>query len=147
MKKINTQKASLGFTLIEVMIAVAIIGLLASIAYPAYLAQINKSKRATAATSILECASILERRFTITNSYTDDACDNLSSDNNDYNIDVVPGCTSTGNSNNNCFTITATAVATNDPACAILSYSNLGLRSSETSDGSEGENQVCWRTN
>lgn len=37
-----------GFTLIEVMIVVAIVGVLAAIAYPAYLDSVRKSRRADA---------------------------------------------------------------------------------------------------
>lgn len=47
-------KKGAGFTLIEVMIALAIVGLLASIAYPSFLETIRKSRRADATTALLE---------------------------------------------------------------------------------------------
>jgi len=51
-----------GFTLIELMVTVAIVAIIASVAYPSYQEQVYKTKRATAAKSVLECAAILERR-------------------------------------------------------------------------------------
>jgi len=60
-----------GFTLIELMIVVAIIGILAAIAYPSYQESVAKSKRADAQGALLSLASALERHFTETNSYCD----------------------------------------------------------------------------
>lgn len=53
-----------GFTLIEIMIVVAIIGILSAIAYPSYQESVRKSRRADARAVLLEAAQFMERRYT-----------------------------------------------------------------------------------
>ena len=60
-----------GFTLIELMVVVAIVGILAGIAYPSYQDSITKSRRADAKGALLGLANAMERHFTETNSYCD----------------------------------------------------------------------------
>ena len=61
MKKIKLQK---GFTLIELMITVAIIGILASVAYPSYREYVNKSRRVQAKTTLVAAQQWMERFYT-----------------------------------------------------------------------------------
>lgn len=58
-----------GFTLIELMITVVIVGILASIAFSSYVNNTRATKRATAQSDLLKLASFLERRFTENNMY------------------------------------------------------------------------------
>ncbi|ABF12543.1 type IV pilus assembly protein PilE [Cupriavidus metallidurans] len=53
--------SSRGFTLIEVMITVAIIGIIAAIAFPSYQRHVVKGNRAAAEAFVLEAASLQER--------------------------------------------------------------------------------------
>jgi len=53
-----------GFTLIELMIAVAILGIIAAIAYPSYLDQVRKSKRSDARSALMQAANRQERFYT-----------------------------------------------------------------------------------
>lgn len=64
----NTQRA---FSLIELMIVVAVIGILAAIAYPNYQEYLLKSRRAVATGCLLELAQFMERHYTTHMSYTD----------------------------------------------------------------------------
>ena len=58
-----------GFTLIEVMIVVAIIGILSSIAYPSYTEYVRKGHRANAMAGLVKAAQWMERAATATGTY------------------------------------------------------------------------------
>lgn len=60
---------SLGFTLIELMITVAIVAVLAAVAYPAYTNQILKGKRAECRSGMMEALQQQERYYTSFNTY------------------------------------------------------------------------------
>jgi type IV pilus assembly protein PilE len=59
-----------GFTLVELMIVVAILGIIAAIAYPNYTEQVKKGKRAEGQTVLMETAQYLQRYYIAKNSYT-----------------------------------------------------------------------------
>ncbi|HBS63245.1 MULTISPECIES: type IV pilin protein [Stenotrophomonas] len=58
-----------GFTLIELMITVAVVAILAAIAYPSYQDQIRKSRRAQAKADMVEYSQMAERFHTVNNTY------------------------------------------------------------------------------
>lgn len=62
-------RRSKGFTLIELMIVVAVVAILASIALPAYNDSVRKSRRAQAKADIVEYAQMAERYFTVNSTY------------------------------------------------------------------------------
>ena len=66
---VNTMHKTRGFTLIEVMVAVAVIAVLASIAFPSYQEAVRKSKRAEGKVAVLEALQQQERYATNFNTY------------------------------------------------------------------------------
>lgn len=62
-------KRATGFTLIEIMVVVTIIAVLAAIAYPSYEESVRKGRRAQATADLSELAQVLERHFTVNNTY------------------------------------------------------------------------------
>ena len=58
-----------GFTLIELMIAVAVVAIIVAVAYPSYVEQVRKSRRADATTALMDLAGKLERYYAGNGSY------------------------------------------------------------------------------
>lgn len=139
-----------GFTLIELMIAVAIIGILAAIALPAYTDYIRRSNRAEARSALQQVAGFLERRFNETNSYA--SVDNAAlaaaaldkvpaSGGQRYAITVAAvGGLPAGTS----YVLTATPMGTMaGDACGAFTLSNAGARTANgVSDAATMER--CW---
>ncbi len=65
----DKNKKNLGFTLVELMIVVGIIGILASIGYPAYVENTRATNRSKAQADLMELSSFMERNFTEANRY------------------------------------------------------------------------------
>jgi len=129
-----------GFTLIELMIVVAVIAVLTLIAYPSYISSVRKGKRGQAKTDLVTLAANMERCYTQTNAYTSPPCGlsyNTSGTNGQVNYNItltVP--------NAQAFTITATPVGDQlkDP-CGALSVDQAGNRSAAVTQSS---GQSCF---
>lgn len=150
----NSASTSRGFTLIELMIAVAIVGLLAAVAYPTYQDTVRKSRRSDGMSALMECATSQERYYTRNNSYADQAAADSSdfcqdSSEGYYAVSVAnSGCTFTVNGVDrySCFTATATAQPKggqdNDTECYRLIVDETGSKRSEDSGGNATTG--CW---
>lgn len=128
-----------GFTLIELLVVVAILGILASIAYASYTNQVLKSRRAAAATCIMEGAQYMERVYASRMTY--------------LNADFPTlGCATELQDHYTIeFAATPTAGAysikaepknnqVKDTKCGTLSLNQAGTRSATGSAGASG----CW---
>lgn len=67
----NTYRKQAGFTLIEMMIVVAIVGILAAIAYPSYMDSVRKSNRADAKAALNDAAQQMQRCYTLNSKFKD----------------------------------------------------------------------------
>lgn len=67
----QAQKDS-GFTLIELMVVVAIVAITAAIALPSYQNQIQKTRRGVAKADLIELASFMQRFYTENNRFDQD---------------------------------------------------------------------------
>ena len=66
---VSFRSKSSGFTLIELMIAVAIVGVLAAIAYPSYIEYVKKGRRAELMVQMLKTRQLMERYYTENRTY------------------------------------------------------------------------------
>jgi len=129
-------KRTSGFTLIELIVVIAIVGILASIAYPSYQDSILKSRRTDGKRALMSSAGIQESYFSSKNSYSDSISDigGNTSEEGYYSIAVSnTNCSSTVNGVTlyACFTLTATAVnsQTSDTACTPMTLTHTGVKS------------------
>lgn len=131
----------LGITLIELMIVVAIIGILAGIAYPSYTKYVERSKRSEARAALMDAAARLERFYSDNNRYatannTFPAAAGVvtTSENGHYTLTL----NTTGSYQD--FTITATPQTFTDNTCGNLTLAANGTKGI-TGSGSVGD---CW---
>ncbi len=139
-------KKSAGFTLIELMITVAIVAILAAVAYPAFTSQMQKSRRADAQSALMQAAALEEKWFFVNSQYTSTIANigGATSPEGYYTIAVsdnngVGNCTTAAL---NCFLLTATPVGAQaaDAACTTLTLTHTGAKG-HTGTGSL---QDCW---
>lgn len=133
-----------GVTLVELMIALLIIGILSAIAYPSYRQQVLRSGRTEAKASLMQAAQGLEKCFTRFGVYDSAGCvikgnlespDGIVTAEGLYRVSLAAiGATS--------FTLRAVPQQgqTSDVACGTFTLTQNGLRGVQGSSGA----QACW---
>ena len=141
-------KGQSGFTLVELLIVVAIIGVLSAIAIPAYQNSVLRSGRAEAKGELLNVASDQERFFSSNNTFSTDATPLITTDGttrttqNALFVITVAACG--GGAITNCFIATATAQnAQLGDDCDTLTITNTGVRGASGTGSASTEE--CWQ--
>lgn len=128
-----------GFTLIELMIVVVIVGILAAIAYPSYQDQVRKSRRADGKGALLQTAQQLERCYTRFASYNDANCGVA------LPVDSPEGFYQVSAAALNASSFTLDAAPQGDQAsdaeCGTLRLAHTGAQGSQ---GADGDANDCW---
>ena len=120
------QRFSKGFTLIEIMIVVIIVGILASIAYPSYLDHVRRGHQTEAQGQVMELAAALEAHRAKNFTYSGASISALApalSNNEHYNTVLTPG------GNNQSYTITAAPSSSLMSGMPILTLNSAGVAS------------------
>jgi type IV pilus assembly protein PilE len=135
-----------GLTLLELIITLAIMAILTTLAYPLYDRQIRHSRRADAYIALHQIALAQEQHYTRQNAYANDLA----------TLDLTPNLragqsasgyyvlTITNNDNEQTYhaTATATGLQSHDHDCQTLSLNQLGVKSAQDADAET--NTHCW---
>lgn len=131
-----------GFSLIELMIVVVIVGILAAIAYPSYRSQVREARRTDGQSALVETAQRLERCYTRYLSYANDACEIVATLEDGGFISPEGWYEITGELAGASFTLTATAQGdqVGDTECGNLGLTHTGARTVTGTAAAE----ACW---
>ncbi len=138
MQRNGSSLGASGFTLVELVIAVAILAILMAIAIPSYSRYVIATNRAEGTVTLQNAAQSLERCYSRFSRYDSGDCTvsfPITSENGVYSVTGVVAATT--------FTLTAAPLgsqATNDPDCASFTLTHAGVR------GVTGTDPVadCW---
>lgn len=127
----------LGFTLIEVLVAMACVAVLVTVAWPSYQGLVERSQRAQARTALLLAAHWLERAASANGSYpasTDIPASVLQVEGRRYQIQVTSSPQS--------YTLSALPLGSqNADACGTFTLNHLGVRGVQ---GARQSAAQCW---
>jgi type IV pilus assembly protein PilE len=112
--------------LIELMIVLAVVGILAMVAYPSYMESVKRGQRSSARTSLLEAQQFMERFYAANRLLA------VPAEAPRYNLSVVATL--------NAYTLTATPIGTD--ICGDLTLTHTGVKGRSASEPTVAE---CWR--
>ena len=153
-----------GFTLMELLVVMTVVGILAAVAIPSYTAYIDRSKRAAARAALQDASGFLERSFTSNGCYNRTTVADCQAQTgatlalpapltrapNEGRASYVVTVSYSGSATGQAYTLTATPCATagtcpsgSDPfadsTCGSLTLTQAGTR------GAGGSVATCWQ--
>lgn len=134
---VQSRRLQAGFTLIELMVVVAVVAILAAIAFPSYQEQVRKSRRGQAKADLVEYAQLAERYHTVNNTYVGFTAPTQSP-----REGVAFYGVALSNLAQSTFTLTATPVAGGPQAsdrCGVMTINQAGVKTHKS--GTVGECQ------
>ncbi|MES2951949.1 MAG: type IV pilin protein [Pseudomonadota bacterium] len=134
-----------GFTLIELMVVIAIIGVLVTIGLPSYTGYIQRGERAAARAAVLEAQQFMERYYAANNTFVGAVLParftNVPAGSPKYTIGLLPVAAHTANT----FTLTADPINT-VVKCDNLTLTHTGVKGvSYPAAPTPADIAECWR--
>lgn len=140
-----------GYTLIEIIIVLAIVGILASIAYPSYQDYLTRSRRSDGQSALLDLANRMERYYSKHQSYQlaaigsggeHDVLGRSITPGNAYTLEII-------HATENTYLLQATPIgaqAKADTRCQTLTFNYLGIKgiTSGPAGVPMGSIEQCW---
>jgi type IV pilus assembly protein PilE len=138
-----------GFTLIEVMITAAIVGILAAIALPAYTSYVARARRADARAQLMQAAQFMQRFYTANDQYVNDRAGNNISTQMPSNLMQSPAdgpqiYALTINATVSAYTLTMAPLSSStlaSDACGSFTLTSTGVRGVTGTQSRD----ICWK--